>query len=186
MKNAASRAVALGDPWAKYEIEKVPAERIIRHLYHPETQTWSQDETIVKMEKEPFTNGAMRFCYRMKKMTPPPQSSSNHRFHDGGWTRASNFVAKAYLDKNGEIDTSNEAKTNVKNDILLQYEASHWSTRFNERNPPKKIIFIRAYAIEFPDREGEPWFAVERFITGTGELRSCTKNAQNPFMRRLI
>eukprot|EP00536_Pseudo-nitzschia_multiseries_P006188 jgi/Psemu1/286289/fgenesh1_pg.129_\ len=166
LREAASKAIAEGDPWAKHEIDKIPAERVIRHMYQPETQTWKQDETIVKMEREPFTHGAMRFCYRMKKRSPPPQSSSNHRFHDYGWTRASNFVAKAYLDEKGEIDTSEEAKQNVRNDILLQYEASHWSSRFNDRDPPKKIIFIRAYAIEFPNREGKPWFAVERYIFG--------------------
>ena len=168
MKKAASELIAEGDPWAKHKMEKVPAERVIRHMYQPDTQTWKQDQTIVKMENEPFTNGAMRFCYRMKKRSPPPQSSSNHRFHDYGWTRASNFVAKAYLDDKGEIDTSEEAKQNVRNDILLQYEASHWASRFNDKSPPKRIIFIRAYAIEFPDREGQPWFAVERFIFGNG------------------
>jgi elongation factor 2 kinase len=169
LKNAASKAIAEGDPWAKYEIEKVPAERVIRHMYQPETQTWKQDETIVKIQKEPFTHGAMRYCFRMKKRSPPPESASNHRFHDGGWTRASNYVAKAYLTPDSEIDTSDQAKTNVKNDIILQYEASHWSSRFNEQGPPKKIIFIRAYAIEFPDRKGQPWLPVERYIFGSGE-----------------
>ena len=176
LKNAASKAIAEGDPWAKYEIEKVPAERVIRHMYQPETQTWKQDETIVKIQKEPFTHGAMRYCYRMKKRSPPPESASNHRFHDGGWTRASNYVAKAYLTPDSEIDTSDQAKTNVKNDIILQYEASHWSSRFNEQGPPKKIIFIRAYAIEFPDRKGQPWLPVERYIFGSGE--SYKKNSE--------
>jgi elongation factor 2 kinase len=166
LKDAASKAIAEGDPWAKHQIEKQPAERVIRHMYNPETQTWSVDETIVKIESDPFTHGAMRFCYRMKKRSPPPQSASNHRFHDYGWTRASNYVAKAYQ-VNGKVDTSERAKNNVMNDIILQYESSHWSRKFNERDPPKKIIFIRAYAIEFPFREGNPWFAVERFISGT-------------------
>lgn len=166
LKDAAAKAIAEGDPWAKHHMEKIHAERVIRHIYNPETQTWREDETIVKMEREPFTHGAMRFCYRMKKRSPPPQTASNHRFHDYGWTRASNYVAKAYQ-VDGKIDTSEQAKHNVMNDILLQYESSHWSDKFNERDPPKKIIFIRAYAIEFPDREGRPWFAVERFITGT-------------------
>lgn len=166
LRDAASKAVAEGDPWHKHHMEKIPAERVIRHVYNPETQTWREDETIVKMEREAFTHGAMRFCYRMKKRSPPPQSASNHRFHNYGWTRASNYVAKAYQDGNGQIDTSEQAKQNVMNDIILQYEASHWAKRFNERDPPKKIIFIRAYAVEFPDREGQPWFAVERFISG--------------------
>ena len=166
LRDAASKAIAEGDPWAKHHMEKIPAERIIRHMYHPESKTWSEDETIVKMEKEPFTHGAMRFCYRMKKRSTPPQSASNHRFHNYGWTRASNYVAKAYQ-RDGEVDCSEEAKAAVKNDIMLQYEASHWAELFNDiGQPPKKIVFIRAYAIEFPDREGQPWFAVERFIAG--------------------
>ena len=166
LKDAAAKAVAEEDPWAKHHIEKQPAELVVRHIYNPETQTWQTNETIVKVEKEPFTHGAMRFCYRKKKRSTPPQSSSNHRFHNYGWTRASNYVAKAYM-KDGVVDTSDEAKEAVKNDILLQYEASHYAEKFNESNPPKKIVFIRAYAIEFPNRPGSPWFAVERFIAGT-------------------
>jgi elongation factor 2 kinase len=166
LKHAAAKAVAEEDPWAAFHIEKYPAERVVRHLYHPETGKWSTDETIVKMELDSFTNGAMRFCYRMKKRSPPPRSASNHRFHNYGWTRASNFVAKAYH-KDGQIDTSDDAKDAVRNDILLQYEAAYHAEKFNEQNPPKKIVFIRAYAIEFPNRTGSPWFAVERFIAGT-------------------
>lgn len=83
-----------------------------------------------------------------------------------GWSRASNYVAKCYI-KNGVIDTSDEAKDAVRNDILLQFEAAHWASVFNNADPPRKISFIRAYAIEFPDRPGKPLFAVERFISGT-------------------
>ena len=165
LKDAAAKAIAEDDPWAKHHMEKIPAERVIRHLYHPETKSWSTDETIVKCEKEPFTHGAMRWCYRVKKRSPPPSSASNHRFHNYGWTRASNYVAKAYH-KDGEIDTSEEAKDAVRNDITLQYEAQHWAKKFDEKNPPKQIVFIRAYVMEFPDRPGSPWFAVERYISG--------------------
>lgn len=166
LKESAAKAVAEADPWAKYEIEKVPAERVIRHLYQPLTKTWTEEETIVKVEKEPFTHGAMRFCFRMKKLATPPASATNHRFHMHGWKKALNYVSKAYF-KDGEIDTSEAAKDAVRNDILLQYEASHWARRFNDKEPPKRINFIRAYALEFPERAGSPWFAVERFISGT-------------------
>mmetsp|Transcript_56364 Transcript_56364/g.136730 ORF Transcript_56364/g.136730 Transcript_56364/m.136730 type:complete len:769 (+) Transcript_56364:50-2356(+) len=166
LKKAAAKAIKDGDPWQKHHMERIPAERVIRHLYNPEKETWYTDETIVKIEKEPFTHGAMRHCFRMKKRSPPPQSASNHRFHDFGWNTASNYIAKAYLDKDGNIDTSEEGKKNVMTDILLQYEAQLWAEKFNDHDPPKKIVFIRAYAIEFPDRNGNPWFAVERFISG--------------------
>ena len=111
------------------------------------------------------TNGAMRHCFRMKKLATPPQHSSNHRFHNYGWSRASNYVAKGYM-RRGQIDTSQEGNDAVLNDITLQYEAMHWATKFNEIRPPKKIDFIRAYAIEFIDRPKKPMFAVERFIAG--------------------
>jgi elongation factor 2 kinase len=166
LKEAAAKAVAEDDPWSKHGMEKLAAERVVRHMYNPEKETWITDETIVKIEPEPFTHGAMRWCYRMKKRSPPPQSSSNHRFHRFGWNTASNYVAKCYLDSDGNLDTSDEGKQKVINDILLQYESQCWAERFNNCDPPKKIVFIRAYAVEFPDREGSPWFAVERFISG--------------------
>ena len=59
-------------------------------------------------------------------------------------------------------------------------KASHWSTVFNACDPPKKILFIRAYALEFPNREGRPWFAVERFISGSDKYGSgFTKHNTN-------
>jgi len=147
-------------------LSSIPAERVVRHMYDPTTSTWSTDETIVKMEKKPFTNGAMRYCYRMKKISTPPKSATNHRFHKYGWSRALNYVAKAYQRDDDVVDTSDEAKSAVMNDILLQYEAQHWATKFNASDPPSKIHFIRAYVVEFPDRPGSPYFAVERYIAG--------------------
>ena len=136
-----------GDPWKKYNLQDIPAERVIRHLYHPTSHTWSTDETIVKMEKEPFTHGAMRYCYRMKKRSSPPADATNHHFHKINWSYASNYVAKAYIVTNSNgtsnIDTSTIAKENVKNDIMLQYEAQYWAQKYNAQNPPKTIHFLR-------------------------------------------
>ena len=166
LQQAASKAVEVADPWwQNSSLPTVPAERVVRHLYNPQTQTWSTDETIVKMEEKPFTNGAMRFCYRMKKRAQPPASATNHCFHKMGWKTAPNYVAKCYQ-KDDEVDTSEEAKAAVMNDIVLQYEAQEWATRFNDADPPSKIHFIRAYVIEFVHRPGRPRFAVERFIAG--------------------
>jgi elongation factor 2 kinase len=167
IKDAAVQLMKDIDPWKQYNLQFVPAERVIRHLYHPATQSWTTDETIVKMEAHPFTHGAMRYCYRMKKRSTPPIHATNHHFHEIGWAYASNYVAKAYVDKDGMVDTSVTAKRNVQNDIVLQYEAQHWADQYNHQNPPKKIHFLRAYVIEFPNRVGQPWFAVERYITGT-------------------
>lgn len=187
LKKSAAAEVAKGDPWAKHQMHvRIPAERVVRHLYQASTKSWTSDETIVKMESTPFTHGAMRYCHRLKKRSALPDSASNHRFHDYGWTRACNYVAKTYHtttnknnnsndnddDDDNMIDTSEQAKEAVRNDISLQYEAAHWAERFNDKNPPKKIIFIRAYALEFPNRPGAPWFAVERFISGN-DMYGC-------------
>ena len=69
--------------------------------------------------------------------------------------------------RRGQIDTSQEGIDAVLTDITLQYEAMHWAECFNELQPPKKVDFIRAYAIEFVDRQNTPMFAVERFIAGS-------------------
>ena len=69
--------------------------------------------------------------------------------------------------RRGQIDISQEGIDAVLTDITLQYEAMHWAERYNELQPPKKVDFIRAYAIEFVDRVNKPMFAVERFIAGS-------------------
>ena len=109
---------------------------------------------MVKIEKEPFTHGAKRFCFRSRKLAAPPKDSSNRCFHSYGWSRASDYVAKSCT-KDGKIDTSKEAKEAVRNDNILQYETNHWAKKFNAAHPPRKIVFSRAYAFEFSDREGQ-------------------------------
>jgi hypothetical protein len=47
-----------------------------------------------------------------------------------------------------------------------------------ERPVRKRLVFIRAYAMEFPDRIGSPWFAVEPFIAGT-ESYGCDFTKHN-------
>ncbi len=135
------------------------------------SKSWKAEETIVKVQKEAFTHGAMRHCFRMK-MLNLPKGISGIRLSKYGWKKAQNYVAKGYLQKSdtsstsaAQIDTSKEAREAVFNDIILQYEAANWAKKFNEKDPPKKIDFIRAYVLEFPDREGSPCFAIERFIS---------------------
>ena len=101
----------------------IPAERVVRHVYDPETRQFARDATIVKIEKRPFTQGAMRHCFRLKKLAAPPASASNTRFHRYGWSRALNYVAKCYM-RRMRIDASPEARDAVLTDITLQYEVS--------------------------------------------------------------
>ena len=56
------------DPRENFHIEKIPAERVRRHRYLPENGTWICDESIVKIQSDPFDEGAMRKVFRMKKI----------------------------------------------------------------------------------------------------------------------
>jgi hypothetical protein len=168
LRRAARALAAEQDPWKHHGMERIAAERAARWFYDRPTASWSSDETIVKVQSEPFTRGAMRSCYRMKKRACPPREATNTRFHRFGWkTSGLNYVAKAYLcPATGDVDCSERAKRQVRNDIVLQHEAQHWADRFNRSGPPAQIMFLRAYAVELTQRPGRPWMAVERFITG--------------------
>lgn len=56
---------ALGDPWEKFHLDTYKTEKARRHRYHALSQKWHIDEVLVKMEDQPFNNGAMRQCFRM-------------------------------------------------------------------------------------------------------------------------
>ena len=155
------------DPWSKHEMHKITAERVRRHLFNPLTHTWETDETIVKVEKSAFDAGAMRQCFRLKKLSHCPYAS--HHYHSVDWTHAQNYVAKSFKTPGGEPDERQEARAACFDDVKLQYEAAHWAEEFNAADPPKKIKVIRAYAIEFIDRENHPVMGLERFIPGKDE-----------------
>ena len=87
----------------------------------------------------------MRHCFRMKKLATPPASATNHRFHSYGWSRALNYVAKAYM-VGDQIDSSDSGVEAVLSDVLLQYEAMKWAEEFNKLDPPKVIIIENAIA----------------------------------------
>ena len=57
------------DPWREFEVHKRKTELCVRHDYDAKHDKWHTSETLVKMEDAPFAHGAMRECYRMKKMS---------------------------------------------------------------------------------------------------------------------
>jgi elongation factor 2 kinase len=51
--------------------------------YNPLSQEWAKDECVLKMEETPFAHGAMRECYRMKKL-----SNFSHNIN---WLRSARY-----------------------------------------------------------------------------------------------
>jgi len=76
------------DPWEEHRLWEHPTELCVRHDFSPESGTWSAMETLVKMEDVPFAHGAMRECFRMKKMS---QYSASY-FFKADWRHCANYV----------------------------------------------------------------------------------------------
>uniref|UniRef100_A0A1I7X4D7 Eukaryotic elongation factor 2 kinase n=1 Tax=Heterorhabditis bacteriophora TaxID=37862 RepID=A0A1I7X4D7_HETBA len=105
--------------------------------------------TPAKREK-PFARGAMRECYRLKKLSTLA--------HVNDWQHAHNYVAKKYIQ---EVD-----RCVLFEDVKLQMDAKLWAEEFNRYDPPKKIDIVQMCVLEVIDLPGEPLFHLEHFIEG--------------------
>ncbi|XP_055874771.1 eukaryotic elongation factor 2 kinase-like [Biomphalaria glabrata] len=141
------------DQWEKYHLDDIDTELAIRHRYNPRRKSWAQDHVLVKMEKKPFTRGAMRQCFRVKK-----KHSSVCNSTYGLDKNASNYVAKSYIEV---VDRDVYFQ-----DVRLQMDAKLWGEEYNRHNPPKKVDIFQMYVLEFPDRPGKPLFHLEHYIEG--------------------
>ncbi|KAI0222547.1 Eukaryotic elongation factor 2 kinase [Lamellibrachia satsuma] len=148
--NALKKLRKLKDPWRAFRIEELPVETCTRYRYHALKKKWVIDRVQVKVEHEPFNHGAMRACYRLKKL------SSFSRCHD--WKQAHNYVAKCYMEV---VD-----KDVYFEDVKLQMDAKLWGEEYNRHNPPKKVDIFQMSVIEFHDRPGQPVFHLEHYIEG--------------------
>ncbi|KAL3216069.1 hypothetical protein MRX96_033244 [Rhipicephalus microplus] len=121
-KRAARQALHMEDPWAMFHLERIQGGA-----------------------------GAMRECFRMKKLSSfaPAQN----------WAHASNYVAKRYLEP---VDRSTYF-----DDVRLQMDAKLWAEEFNRHNPPKKVDIFQVSIIEFVERPGSPLYHMEHFIEGS-------------------
>lgn len=150
-KIALKKAKSLPDPWEKFHIDdSCPTEVAIRHRYNALKKNWLQDEVRVKMELLPFDQGAMRECFRLKKLS----NFSKHM----NWKHAANYVCKRYIDE--------VSRKVYFDDVRLQMDAKLWGEEFNRHNPPKKVDIFQVCVIELKDREGSPLFHLEHFIEG--------------------
>ncbi|XRA97307.1 elongation factor 2 kinase [Pycnococcus provasolii] len=159
------------DPWAHLAITDRPTEYCRRYDFDVEKQIWVKTETLLKAEATPFAEGAMRECYRMKKMS---QRVVSHFFRQD-WERASNYVMKRY--KNTEGLSRKKDRARYFDDVQMQMESKFLGQLFtNERKPPKKVDFLHCFVIELPHRPGAPTFAVERFM-GEGTYIKYNSNS---------
>lgn len=152
------------DPWEAHRLWERPTELCIRHDYDARRRLWSASETLCKMEAGPFGRGAMRECFRLKKMS----QFNPAFFYSMDWRHCANYVAKRYLEPGvgREIYLA---------DVQMQAEAKLWAGRYNRLRPPKAVDFLNAFAIELPQRGGQ-LFGVERLIEGPYQKRAPARS----------
>ncbi|XP_036400854.1 eukaryotic elongation factor 2 kinase isoform X1 [Megalops cyprinoides] len=149
-KHAIEKARAMPDPWAEFHLEDIETEPCIRYRYNAVTGQWAQDQVYLKMAAQPFGRGAMRECYRTKKL-------SNFS-HSSNWKSASNYVAKRYMES---VDREVYFE-----DVRLQMEAKLWGEEYNRHRPPKQVDIMQMCVVEMASRPGKPMFHLEHYIEG--------------------
>uniref|UniRef100_A0A8B9K7L5 Eukaryotic elongation factor 2 kinase n=1 Tax=Astyanax mexicanus TaxID=7994 RepID=A0A8B9K7L5_ASTMX len=149
-KHAIEKARAMPDPWAEFHLEEVETEPCIRYRYNAITGDWVQDQVFIKMSSQPFGKGAMRECYRTKKL-------SNFS-HSSNWKSASNYVAKRYMET---VDRDVYFE-----DVRLQMEAKLWGEEYNRHRPPKQVDIMQMCVVEMASRPGKPLYHLEHYIEG--------------------
>ncbi|KAM4526727.1 eukaryotic elongation factor 2 kinase isoform 3-T3 [Fundulus diaphanus] len=147
---AIEKARALPDPWAEFHLEEIETEPCVRYRYSAITGEWAQDQIHIKMGKQPFGKGAMRECFRAKKL-------SNFS-HSSNWKSASNYVAKRYMET---VDREVYFE-----DVRLQMEAKLWGEEYNRHRPPKQVDIVQMCVVEMTNRPGKPLFHLEHYIEG--------------------
>lgn len=171
------------DPWADMLIHEIRTEIVRRWDFDASSRLWTSSETLIKMERTPFAKGAMRECYRMKKMS----QINPDLFFTMNWSHCNNYVAKRYINH----ETGKEVYFS---DIEMQMSAKRFSKLFNLHMPPKAVDFLHAFVIEL-QRDGETvFFCVERAIERgayvkhnnnagnlVGDLHRATPNAFSRF-----
>ncbi|XP_072871330.1 eukaryotic elongation factor 2 kinase isoform X2 [Chlorocebus sabaeus] len=149
-KHAIEKAKHMPDPWAEFHLEDIATERATRHRYNAVTGEWLDDEVLIKMASQPFGRGAMRECFRTKKLS--------NFLHAQQWKGASNYVAKRYIEP---VDRDVYFE-----DVRLQMEAKLWGEEYNRHKPPKQVDIMQMCIIELRDRPGKPLFHLEHYIEG--------------------
>ncbi|XP_068941036.1 eukaryotic elongation factor 2 kinase isoform X2 [Petaurus breviceps papuanus] len=149
-KHAIEKAKHMPDPWAEFHLEDIETECATRHRYNAVTGEWVEDEVLIKMASQPFGRGAMRECFRTKKLS--------NFLHTQHWKGASNYVAKRY------IETVN--RDVYFEDVRLQMEAKLWGEEYNRHKPPKQVDIMQMCIIELKDRADKPLFHLEHYIEG--------------------
>eukprot|EP01043_Picozoa_sp_COSAG02_P005309 COSAG02_NODE_143_length_34133_cov_272.981282_19_plen_455_part_00 len=173
LSNAASVADAARDPWSGKPVHNCPETPAVRRFLPTadddalgsQAATWTSENTSVKMELEPFAEGAMRHCFRCLLQLP-----------SGEWRR---MVAKQYKPVAGtdnEDEDIAQSTARLEEDVRMQTGAKEWAHRYNHRSPrgAKRVDFLQSFLLEAKapnttrgiGRSTKKAFYLEAFVQG--------------------
>jgi hypothetical protein len=120
-----------------------------KHVYNPQTRTWSVTNITVTFSPRPFQEGTMRHVFQLTDHSLAPGQQQ--------------CVAKLSKDPN-------EPRETYFAETEMQYKCKDLACQFNSRNPPKRVDFAHAWVVEFVHRRaphGGPLVAlVEPLLRG--------------------
>ncbi|TPP58191.1 Eukaryotic elongation factor 2 kinase [Fasciola gigantica] len=151
-RSAYKRVLNRVDPWEKFKLDQLPVEIAQRYRYNAVKKKWIEDTVQIRIEERSFSRGAMRECFRAKKL------SNFSRSND--WCHASNLVAKRYIEK---VDPDVYF-----DDVCLQMDAKLWGEEFS-RHPAiaRKVDIAQMCVIKMINRPDQPLYHLEHFMEGT-------------------
>ena len=190
------------DPWREFEVHKRKTELCVRHDYDAKHDKWHTSETLVKMEDAPFAHGAMRECYRMKKMSQARHSCGRHSCGRNSGPRNSCAIRQrarpldpippqmnAHFFYNMDWSSCHNyvAKKYIKadtpkevyfSDIAMQMTAKMYARKYNTQAPPppKRVDFLQAFVIEVVRPGGVEYYCVERAIESGTYIKHNTNS----------
>ena len=190
------------DPWREFEVHKRKTELCVRHDYDAKHDKWHTSETLVKMEDAPFAHGAMRECYRMKKMSQARHSCGRPSCGRNSGPRNSCAIRQrarpfhpippqmnAHFFYNMDWSSCHNyvAKKYIKadtpkevyfSDIAMQMTAKMYARKYNTQAPPppKRVDFLQAFVMEVVRTGGVEYYCVERAIESGTYIKHNTNS----------
>jgi len=127
-------------------------EYVTKHIYNYQQNEWTRQRVLVRLDKYPFEEGAMRSCFYLKDLSKPKGPAQDH-------------VAKFSKDPDEPLES-------YFLDCEMQVLAGVLADQFSGLNVPKKITYCDVFVFEFPDRvhcknKGPVLMCVEPYLTGT-------------------
>ena len=123
-----------------------------------------RDARLVRVKRQPFSEGAMRIAYLCEDVSD---------VQAGQFDGAVRLVAKEskFMGVHKRTGQQENRRSFYVGDVMAQMVAAELVERFNQLNPPKLVAMLAPMLYEFPERDDHErrYMAAELSLTGLGE-----------------